>query len=374
MSAAAIRDAIEAAGAQDSSEWSAAAQSAELVVLLEAQERLAALVQRKVGTWDRDKCWTLDDALSPVSWILHRVPMTRTEAAVLVRSARHVARHDATAKALEAGDVSAAHVTIIARAVHHREALYPEHEDVILDAGRALAPTEFRAAMQHWQSYADDVLDRGPGKALEGNYLELAATYGGVGHVEGRLDPLSFATLKNVLDALEPPDPNDAALPRTVSQRRADALMRLVNGETPPQVDLDGVVDLDTAAGRLPTDLTRAICELDGVGTISPAFMSLLLCDCAVGRVLMRGRSEVLDLSRRTRLITPSLRRALRHRDRTCVEPGCTLPAKYCDGHHKIHWTQHGETNLPNLELRCRRHHLRQHQRDLATTRMNRRE
>jgi hypothetical protein len=88
----------------------------------------------------------------------------------------------------------------------------------------------------------------------------------------------------------------------------------------------------------------------------------------------MRGKSEVLDLGRRTRLITPALRRALRLRDRTCAEPGCTLPAKYCDGHHIIHWTQHGPTSLPNLEFRCRRHHLLQHQRDLRAAVTTRRE
>jgi hypothetical protein len=180
--------------------------------------------------------------------------------------------------------------------------------------------------------------------------------------------------LLKVLDEMEPPDPKDAATRRNSSQRRADALMRLVTGDQAPEVNIDGIVDIDTAAGRIPSDLTQAICELDGVGTISPALMNLLLCDCAVGRVLMRGKSEVLDLGRRTRLITPSLRRALKIRDRTCVEPGCTLPATYCDGHHIIHWTKHGPTNLPNLELRCRRHHLRQHQRDLQTAMANRRE
>ena len=258
--------------------------------------------------------------------------------------------------------------------MRHRESLYPEHEDVILDAARSLPPTEFRGVMQHWRAYADDVLDRSGARGeLDGNYLDLARTFGGVGHAEGRFDPLSFAALINVLDEMEPPDPKDAPIRRSLSQRRADALMRLVTGDAPPQVHIDGMVDVDTAAGRLPTDLTTAICELDGVGTVSPAFMQLLLCDCAVGRVLLRGTSEVLDLGRRTRVITPSLRRALRARDRTCVEPGCTLPAQYCDGHHIIHWTQHGETNLPNLQLRCRRHHLRQHQRDLAAA-MRRRE
>ena len=104
---------------------------------------------------------------------------------------------------------------------------------------------------------------------------------------------------------MEPPDPKDAVHRRNVSQRRADALMRLATGDTPPEVNIDGIVDLDTLAGRMPTDLTTATCELDGVGFVSPALMSLYLCDCAIGRVLMQGKSEVLDLGRRTRLITP---------------------------------------------------------------------
>ena len=102
--------------------------------------------------------------------------------------------------------------------------------------------------------------------------------------------------------------------------------------------------------------------------------MNMRLCDCAIGRVLLRGKSEVLDLGRRTRLITPAQRRGLRVRDRGCVEPGCTLPAKYCDGHHIIHWTQRGPSDLVNLELRCRRHHLLQHQRDFAAAMTRRRE
>jgi hypothetical protein len=358
----------------DRSGWSAAARSAELLELLEERERLDARILHTMGSWDRDQCWATDDALSPVSWLLHRVPMTNTDATVLVRTARHVAQHEATAKALDTGDISVSHATIIARAVRHRESLYPEHEATILDAARQVSPTPFRDVMRYWASCADDQLDRGRSRRdLDGNYFDLSRTFGGVGHGECRFDPLSFAALIKVLDTMEPPDPKDAPIRRNISQRRADALMRLVTGDTPPRITIDGIVDLDTAAGRMPTDLTQAHCELEGIGTISPALMSFLLCDCAVGRVLLRGQSEVLDLGRRTRLITPTLRRALRIRDRTCVEPGCTLPAHYCDGHHKTHWTQHGETNLPNLELRCRRHHLRQHQRDLAA-RTHRRE
>jgi hypothetical protein len=344
--ASAVLDAIEARASVDRSGWSAAERSARLLEIFAAQERLAAMAQQEVGEWDRDRAWALDDALTPVSWLLHRVPMTRQDAMVLVRTARHVVAHEATAKALDVGDISPAHTTMIGRAVRHRESLYAEHEDVILEAARTLPPTAFRDAMQHWAACADDVLGRGGGEGeLDGNYLDLATTFGGVGHVEGRLDPLSLATL-----------------------------MRLAGGDKAPEVDVDAIVDVDTMAGRMPTDLTTASCELEGIGFISPALMSLYLCDCSIGRVLMQGKSEVLDLGRRTRLITPALRRALRVRDRTCVEPGCTLPGIYCDGHHKIHWTEHGETNLANLELRCRRHHLLQHRRDLQAAGTRRRE
>ena len=239
--------------------------------MLEMRERLDAMIVHATGEWDRDKCWAEDHALSPASWICHRVPLTRQDAMVLVRTARHVVQHEATAKALDVGDVSAAHVVIIGRAVRHRESLYPEHEDVILDAARALPPTEFREVMQHWRACADDVLDRSRSRGdLDGNYLDLATTFGGVGHLEGRLDPLSFATLQKVLDELEPPDPRGAPIRRSLSQRRADALMRLAAGENPPEVGVDAIVDVHTMAGRMPTDLTKAICELDWVGTISP--------------------------------------------------------------------------------------------------------
>jgi hypothetical protein len=166
------------------------------------------------------------------------------------------------------------------------------------------------------------------------------------------------------LDAVEPPDPNDGQRPpRTVAQRRAAALLRLVCGEPSPSADVDVLIDSHSFAGRPPTNLTEACCEIRGYGPVSPALVRTLACDTAIGRVLMRGKSEVLDLGRRTRLVSPNLRRALDIRDRTCVEPGCDMPAAYCDAHHIIHWIQHGPTSLSNLELRCRRHHLLEHAR-----------
>jgi len=65
---------------------------------------------------------------------------------------------------------------------------------------------------------------------------------------------------------------------------------------------------------------------------------------------------EPLSIGRRTRSISPPMRRALRIRDGGCRFPGCTN-SRFVDGHHIKHWADGGETSLSNLVLLCRRHH-----------------
>ncbi len=78
---------------------------------------------------------------------------------------------------------------------------------------------------------------------------------------------------------------------------------------------------------------------------------------CDASKVVMTHDSDgnILDLGRKTRIISPALRRALTHRDHGCRFPGCGL--KFCDAHHVRHWGRGGETRLDNLVLLCRRHH-----------------
>ena len=358
-----LREAVATVAGTNRAGWTGVARSGELVELFAARERLDAVILAVTGEWDRDRSWELDGARSPVAWLAHRAPVTRQEASSLVRTARHVAAFDQTAKALDAGDITAAHATIAAQAAKHRQELYGEHEDAILDAARGLTASAFRSVMQYWRACADDATADRPATD-DADYLDIATTFAGVGHLDGRFDPIAIKALTDRLDALEPPDPGDGPRPpRTLAQRRAAALMRLVCGDRAPEVGIDLIVDVDTLTGRALTDPVRGCCEVVGQGPISPVLARTLACDAAIGRILMRGDSEVLDLGRRTRLITPALRRMLTIRDRTCVEPGCDVPAHWCDGHHIVPWEHHGPTSLENLELRCRTHHIAEHRR-----------
>ena len=350
------------------------ARSQLLVGLLDARERLDAVILAVAGEWDRDKSWELDGARSPVAWLAHRAPVTRQDASSLVRTARFVRTFDQTAKALDAGDITAGHATVAAQAAKHRGEQYREHEAVILDVARSLPVAGFRQVMAYWKAIADDAAADEP-KGDDTDYLDITTTFEGIGHLDGRLDPTATKALIDRLDAMEPPDPTDGPRsPRTLAQRRADALMRLVPGDQPPTPTIDILLDSETFAGRPPADPTNGCCELIGYGPITPVLARTLACDAAIGRIVMRGDSEVLDLGRRTRLITPALRRSLTVRDRTCVEPGCDIPAHWCDAHHIVPWQAHGPTTLDNLELRCRRHHLATHRHTEREIRQRRRE
>ncbi|MGH8895951.1 MAG: HNH endonuclease signature motif containing protein [Egibacteraceae bacterium] len=48
-------------------------------------------------------------------------------------------------------------------------------------------------------------------------------------------------------------------------------------------------------------------------------------------------------------------------RDRGCV--GCRAPIPWCEGHHVVHWIDHGPTDLDNLVLLCARCHHNVHER-----------
>ena len=84
-------------------------------------------------------------------------------------------------------------------------------------------------------------------------------------------------------------------------------------------------------------------------------------CDAALVRVLESGDGEPLDVGRKTRVIPPAIRRALKRRDGGCRFPGCTH-TKFVDGHHIVHWADGGETRLDNLVSVCRHHHRLLHE------------
>ena len=120
--------------------------------------------------------------------------------------------------------------------------------------------------------------------------------------------------------------------------------------------------------GARPTTAPCRQTVLDEAGGIhvSAETARRLACDAATVTMHHGPGGEILDVGRRTRTISPALRRALAARDRQCRFPGCGN--RRVDAHHIEHWADGGRTALDNLVLLCRRHHRAVHEEGYRVT------
>jgi 5-methylcytosine-specific restriction protein A len=94
---------------------------------------------------------------------------------------------------------------------------------------------------------------------------------------------------------------------------------------------------------------------------VAGADLEALLCDSALHRLVLAGRSSILDYGTATRTVPANLWNALVIRDEHCRWPGCDRPSHWCDAHHVVAFVDGGPTSADNLVVLCRRHHRRLH-------------
>lgn len=100
---------------------------------------------------------------------------------------------------------------------------------------------------------------------------------------------------------------------------------------------------------------------LEGGPHVTAETSKRLCCDASISRLVENEQGEPLSIGRKSRVIPPAMRRALKARDRQCRFPGCTH-RYFMDGHHIKHWADGGETGLDNLVQLCRHHHRLVHE------------
>ena len=120
------------------------------------------------------------------------------------------------------------------------------------------------------------------------------------------------------------------------------------------------------SAASTPVVLGQTVLAEAGGIHISAETARRLACDAATVGMQHGPGGEIIDVGRRTRTISPALRRALNARDRQCRFPGCRN--RRCDAHHLRHWAHGGATALDNLVLLCRRHHRAVHEEGFRVT------
>jgi hypothetical protein len=329
------------------------------------RDRLEARLAAAVDLLDRSERWHLDGATSVTAWLADLAGMARARASATARQARLVAQLPLTAASWADGRLSSGQVeAICANLTVDLVGLFAEHEAQVLPDLYPLSTADVATAMRRWRSYADDR----PPTPDRPQSLHAARLLDGQTAVKGSLDTETGEMLAAALRVAQTPD-SDGEPARTPGTRRADALADIcrfflhnqdvqpAGSRHRPHLNLvyplapDGTIDLRgarTAAG-IPLDHITA---------------DRLLCDSLLYRVLVTGKSAIIDYGRATRAIPPPLWNVTLLRDQHCRWRGCDRPGHWCEAHHVVPWTTGGETKLANLVLLCSRHHHLLHQPD----------
>lgn len=95
----------------------------------------------------------------------------------------------------------------------------------------------------------------------------------------------------------------------------------------------------------------------DGEIAISAEEARRLACNAGLVPVVLDGKGQPLDVGRASRLYRAPQRRAIRLRDRRCRAEGCTIPAAWCEVHHRVPWAAGGCTDVADGVSLCSHHH-----------------
>jgi hypothetical protein len=365
-----LRSAVEALRYETLAELPDARLEEDFAELQRAAELVDAQRLRRLAEIERRGMYRRDGHLSAASWLASTFKTSWGLARQQVHLARCLEDMPETRRALEDGDVSMSAVRALVAARDADPETFRRSESQLVDAARIHSMQDLQRVASYWRQAAERqaALD-GEEKLRERRRLHAAVTFMGMVRVDGDLDPETGETLLTALQAVLDAETRSSDGPdgRTPAQRRADALGEVcrqwldraerptVAGERP---HVTVTVDVDSLRNG---DGTTS--EIDHVGPVDRETARRMACDASIRRVVMAGRSEPLDVGRRTPVISPGLRRAVVIRDRGCRFPGCDRPHTWCDAHHVIHWADGGPTALANLVLLCRRHHRMIHQR-----------
>jgi Domain of unknown function (DUF222)/HNH endonuclease len=309
-------------------------------------------------------------------WLTWRVGLDPGAAREKVRVARALGALPLLSAAMRRGEVSYSKVRALTRIAT------PANEQDLLIFGRAGTAAHVERLVRGMRRVDRIAAGHSEKRLHATRYLRAYTDEDGMVVVKARLAPEAGAALLRALEASvealywprcgqpvgaapEATAAVAAAADASVEQRRADALGLVAESALASGLDPGSRGDRYQVVIHVDAEVLTAGGENGSSWLVDGSHVSAetprsLACDSA--RVVMRHATDgrVLDVGRRTRAISPGLRRALEHRDGGCRFPGCGR--KLCDAHHVKAWAEGGATSLANTLLLCRRHHRSVHE------------
>ncbi|MDP9242791.1 MAG: HNH endonuclease, partial [Actinomycetota bacterium] len=304
---------------------------------------------RRLAEIDRRGIYERDGHLSAASWLAKTHKVGWGAAREQVRVARALEEMPETRRALRDGELSLSGVRVLVGARDADPKMFIRSEHELVEAARIHSVQDLGRVTAFWRQRVErDRSLEGEERLRAQRRLHASVSFLGMVRVDGDLDPETGETLMTALGAVLDSEARSREKEdhRSPAQRRADALGEIcrqwldsterpnVGGERP---HVTVTVDADALA-------KESSAELDYVGPVPSQVARRVACDASVMRVVMAGRSEPLDVGRRTSVISAPMRRAVIVRDRHCRFPGCDRPHTWCDAHHVVHWADGGQT------------------------------
>jgi hypothetical protein len=351
-----------------------------------------------LAAYDRSSGWRSAGSRSAANRLAYRLRLPIADLKRRIGRGAALRSMPATAQALAEGTITSHHVDRLSRANRSKVSeAFAESEAHLVEQARRRPWKEWDGLVSRWEAAVDPTKGEADAdeQALQRG-LTTETGLDGMGRLEGRLAPLETAELNAELDRIEQQlfdrDWKDARarfgagatkehLARTPHQRRADALVEMsrrsaacgLTGPAPSarfvvNVHTDQVTLLETLArltgvdpADLPDDLAggpvtaagRRFCETADGSPIAPTDMLLAAVCGRVRRVLYDADGEIADHGRSRRLFTGALRDAVIARSRSCIAPGCDLPAARCEIDHRRGWDDGGTTSIDNGDPLC---------------------
>lgn len=328
--------------------------ASQLIALRAEIDRLELRFSELAFAFAQGNYWDYDGSNTAIDWLRINCRMTSTAAADRVAVGERLGELPHSLKAMEAGDIGFAHLTVMARTANAIRAEFDE--DRMLPVALESSPGKFHYRCMHYRHAVNaEAYAAGQNELVENRRLKLSTAQDGCLLISGILDPVGGAVVRTALEPL-------ARLSgmhddRKPERRFADALVEFSAKGGKQTIQMQVTAPLETLLGLVGAPGA----ENEFTLPISARTVERWACDCSITRVLMQD-SVVIDVGRAERTIGGPRRRALIARDRHCQWPGCERPGSWCDGHHLVHWIHGGGGELENLVLLCLRHHHKVHE------------
>lgn len=243
----------------------------------------------------------------------------------------------------------------------------------LVQLARVLPATAvLNAAMIYREALDPDGTEPAEKTALEKRFVTLGQARNGLVKLSGLLTVEQAAVIRTLTDAYLNPRTGvaftsaESELPpadtRTTKQKRADIFAQVFAaqaraGDAPTMGGAHPTILVTTTKETLETG--RGSAWIDGESEpISGSAAKRIAESGGWQEVQVSSDGALLNLGRTQRCASPAQRRALAVRDRGCVIPGCTAPARWCEVHHIVPDRDGGPTDILNLTLLCWWHHV----------------